>query len=169
MQPENKIVSDLLIVGNGISSQFLSLALLRTFGNNLKINVIDKDTLYNNSDEYVRALSISLSTVNICKALDIWDKVKVYCYPVERIDISSISKSLPNDGYLQFNNRISDQIASYIINEKNLREILDIELENFNNIRVFTEDISEINIDQNHAELSTKNKKFIAKFTLVSG
>ena len=47
MQPENKIVSDLLIVGNGISSQFLSLALLRTFGNNLKINVIDKDTLYN--------------------------------------------------------------------------------------------------------------------------
>ena len=82
MQPENKIVSDLLIVGNGISSQFLSLALLRTFGNNLKINVIDKDTLYNNSDEYVRALSISLSTVNICKALDIWDKVKVYCYPV---------------------------------------------------------------------------------------
>ena len=168
MQPENKIVSDLLIVGNGISSQFLSLALLRTFGNNLKINVIDKDILYNNSDEYVRALSISLSTVNICKALDIWDKVKVYCYPVERIDISSISKSLPNDGYLQFNNRISDQIASYIINEKNLREILDIELENFNNIRVYTEDISEINIDQNHAELSTKNKKFIAKLIIAA-
>ena len=74
MQPENKIVSDLLIVGNGISSQFLSLALLRTFGNNLKINVIDEDTLYNNSDEYVRALSISLLCSCACANCAKWDE-----------------------------------------------------------------------------------------------
>ncbi|MDG2187164.1 MAG: FAD-dependent monooxygenase [Hyphomicrobiales bacterium] len=168
MQHENNIISDLLIVGNGITSQFLSLALLKSLGNNIKINVINRDITENYAEEYVRALSISLSTVNICKALGIWDKVKQYCYPVERIDVSNPSQSGPKKGYLQFDNRINDQLASYIINERKLRDIVAEELSQFNNLTIFNEDIKDISIDQNQAKLFVKNKKFIAKLLIAA-
>lgn len=89
MNKKKSISSDIIVMGNGITSQFFSLVLSKTLGDRIKISQIDKEI---KSQDYVRALSISLSTVNICKALDIWSLIEPYCYPVKKIIVTHKGK-----------------------------------------------------------------------------
>ncbi len=119
MNKKKSISSDIIVMGNGITSQFFSLVLSKTLGDRIKISQIDKKI---KAQDYVRALSISLSTVNICKALDIWNLIEPYCYPVKKIIVTHRNIQKSKGSILEFDNQIDQNIASYIINESDLRK-----------------------------------------------
>lgn len=152
-------------MGNGITSQFFSLVLSKTLGDRIKISQIDKEI---KSQDYVRALSISLSTVNMCKALDIWSLIEPYCYPVKKIIVTHKGKQESKSGILEFNNHIDQNIASYIINESDLRKILSQQIEKYKTIELFETEINSLDINNESALISSNQYDFSSKL-IVAG
>ena len=65
MNQLNNSHSDIIIVGNGITSQFLALKLSKMLGNRIRLTIIDKQKEDNRPSEYVRALSNPLNSLEI--------------------------------------------------------------------------------------------------------
>jgi len=165
MNKKKSISSDIIVMGNGITSQFFSLVLSKTLGDRIKISQIDKEI---KSQDYVRALSISLSTVNMCKALDIWSLIEPYCYPVKKIIVTHKGKQESKSGILEFNNHIDQNIASYIINESDLRKILSQQIEKYKTIELFETEINSLDINNESALISSNQYDFSSKL-IVAG
>ena len=166
MNKKKSISSDIIVMGNGITSQFFSLVLSKTIGERIKISQIDKEI---KSQDYVRALSISLSTVNICKALDIWSLIEPHCYPVKKIIVTHKAIHEESKGsILEFDNHIDHNIASYIINESDLRNILSQQIIKYKNIELFETEINSLEIDNQSATISSDRYDFSSKL-IVAG
>ena len=165
MNKKKSISSDIIVMGNGITSQFFSLVLSKTLGDRIKISQIDKEI---KSQDYVRALSISLSTVNICKALDIWSLIEPYCYPVKKIIVTHKGKQESKSSILEFDNHIDQNIASYIINESDLRKILSQQIEKYKTIELFETEINSLDINNESALISSNQYDFSSKL-IVAG
>jgi 2-octaprenyl-6-methoxyphenol hydroxylase len=165
MNKKKSISSDIIVMGNGITSQFFSLALSKTVGERIKISQIDKKI---KAQDYVRALSISLSTVNICKALDIWSLIEPYCYPVKKIIVTHRNIQKSKGSILEFDNQIDQNIASYIINESDLRNILSQQIVKYKNIELFETEIDSLDIDNQSARISSDRYDFSSKL-IVAG
>ena len=165
MNKKKSISSDIIVMGNGITSQFFSLVLSKTLGDRIKISQIDKEI---KSQDYVRALSISLSTVNICKALDIWSLIEPYCYPVKKIIVTHKGKQESKSSILKFDNHIDQNIASYIINESDLRKILSQQIEKYKTIELFETEINSLDINNESASISSNQYDFTSKL-IVAG
>tara|TARA_E500000081_G_scaffold151144_1_gene180927 strand:- start:1093 stop:2316 length:1224 start_codon:yes stop_codon:yes gene_type:complete len=165
MNKKKSISSDIIVMGNGITSQFFSLVLSKTLGDRIKISQIDKEI---KSQDYVRALSISLSTVNMCKALDIWSLIEPYCYPVKKIIVTHKGKQESKSGILEFDNHIDQNIASYIINESDLRKILSQQIEKYKTIELFETEINSLDINNESALISSNQYDFSSKL-IVAG
>jgi len=165
MNKKKSISSDIIVMGNGITSQFFSLVLSKTLGDRIKISQIDKEI---KSQDYVRALSISLSTVNMCKALDIWSLIEPYCYPVKKIIVTHKGKQESKSSILEFDNHIDQNIASYIINESDLRKILSQQIEKYKTIELFETEINSLDINNESALISSNQYDFSSKL-IVAG
>ena len=146
MNQLNNNHSDIIIVGNGITSQFLALKLSKMLGNRIRLTIIDKQKEDNPSSEYVRALSISLSTVNLCKSLGIWELVKSKAHPINKIVISHSISDEKKTSFLNLDNRVNEEVASYVINETALREIIFQETSKLSNINLMHNNISEVKL-----------------------
>tara|TARA_Y100000590_G_scaffold452259_1_gene595018 strand:+ start:3804 stop:5036 length:1233 start_codon:yes stop_codon:yes gene_type:complete len=168
MQNTNKIFSDIIIAGNGLTSQILSLALINTLGENITINAIDRKEGERDFPNYVRSISLSLSSVNILKAIGIWDKISPKCFPVERIRVTHQSNNQTDKGYLEFDSRIDDQIISYILDEFDLRKLLSQELKKKKNYNLIYDTINSIKYIDNYAILRTDNNTFNAKLLIAA-
>lgn len=165
MNKKKSISSDIIVMGNGITSQFFSLVLSKTLGDRIKISQIDKEI---KSHDYVRALSISLSTVNICKALDVWNLIEPYCYPVKKIIVTHKGKHESKGSILEFDNHIDQNIASYIINESDLRKTLSKQIKKYKNIELFETEINSLDINNQIATISSDQYDFLSKL-IVAG
>ena len=89
--------SDIIIVGNGITSQIFALRLSKILGGRIRITIIDKERKDPGHKEYVRALSLSLSTINLCKSLGVWKSIEPQTHPVSRIFISHSASKKENE------------------------------------------------------------------------
>ena len=165
MNKKRSVLSDIIVMGNGITSQFFSLILSKTLGDRIKISQIDKEI---KSQDYVRALSISLSTVNMCRALDIWNLIEPYCYPVKKIMVAHKGNHKSQGSTLEFDNQINQNIASYIINESDLRKILSQQIVKYKNIELFETEINSLNINNESAIISSDRYDFSSKL-IVAG
>ena len=160
--------SDIIIVGNGITSQFLALKLLDTLGDRIKLTIIDKKTKGSLNSKHARSLSISLSTVNLCKSLGIWELVEPYAHPIDKIIISRSEFGGETESTLNLHNRVNDEIASYIVDESKLRGIISKEISNFSNIDILHANLNKINLANNQVIINLDGQILTTKL-LVAG
>ncbi len=160
--------SDIIIVGNGITSQFLALKLLDTLGDRIKLTIIDKKTKSSLNSKHARSLSISLSTVNLCKSLGIWELVEPYAHPIDKIIISRSEFGGETESTLNLHNRVNDEIASYIVDESKLRGIISKEISNFSNIDILHANLNKINLANNQVIINLDGQILTTKL-LVAG
>ena len=168
MNQLNNSHSDIIIVGNGITSQFLALKLSKMLGNRIRLTIIDKQKEDNRSSEYVRALSISLSTVNLCKSLGIWELVKPKAHPIHKIVISHSISDEKTTSFLNLDNRVNEEVASYIIDEAALREIIFQETSKLSNINLMHANISEVKLGSDQISVKVNDQILTSKL-LVAG
>ncbi|GIS07766.1 MAG: hypothetical protein CM15mP111_3810 [Hyphomicrobiales bacterium] len=61
MKQQKPSHSDVIIVGNGITSQFFALRLSKILGGRIRIIIIDKERKDSDLKEYVRSLLITIN------------------------------------------------------------------------------------------------------------
>ena len=168
MKQLNTSHSDLIIVGNGITSQFLALRLSKILGTRIRITIIDKEKRNTDLKEYVRALSLSLSTVNLCKSLDIWKLIEPHTHPIYKIFISHAASDEEKRSFLNLDNRVYDEVASYIIDEKVLRKIVSDETAKLSNIDLICANVGDIQLGANLVNVRVQDQKLTSKLLVAA-
>ena len=167
MKQLNTVYSDIIIVGNGITSQFLALRLSKILGNRLAITIIDKEKNDSRTSEYVRSLSVSLSTVNLCKSMGIWELIEPHTHPIRKIIISHSVSDEEKRGFLNLDNRVNDEVASYIIDERVLRKVISEETAKFNNINLIHTNINDINLGDDLISIKAQDQILTSKLVVA--
>mgnify|MGYP001246569677 CR=1 FL=1 len=167
MKQLNTVYSDIIIVGNGITSQFLALRLSKILGNRLAITIIDKEKNDSRTSEYVRSLSVSLSTVNLCKSMGIWELIEPHTHPIRKIIISHSVSDEEKRSFLNLDNRVNDEVASYIIDERVLRKVISEETAKFNNINLIHTNIDDINLGDDLISIKAQDQILTSKLVVA--
>ena len=168
MKQQKPSHSDIIIVGNGITSQFFALRLSKILGGRIRIIIIDKERKDSDLKEYVRALSLSLSTINLCKSLGIWKLIEPHTHPVSKIFISHSASNIEKQSFLNLDNRVNDEVASYIIDEKVLRKLVSEETAKLSNIDIIYANIGDIKLETDQVNLKVQNQILTSKLLVAA-
>ena len=168
MKQQNTSHSDVIIVGNGITSQFFALRLSKILGRRIRIKIIDKERKDADRIKYVRALSISLSTVNLCKSLGIWTLIEPHTHPIYKIFISHSESYEEKPSFLNLDNRVNDEVASYIIDEKVLRDIVSAETAKLSNIDLIYADVDDIKLETDLVSVKVQDQILTSKLLVAA-
>ena len=160
--------SDIIIVGNGITAQFFALRLSKILGGRIRITIIDKERKDSGLKEYVRALSLSLSTINLCKSLGVWKSIEPQTHPVSRIFISHSASNKEKRSFLNLDNRVNDEVASYIIDEKVFRKIVSEQTAKLSNIDVIYANIGDIKFETDQVSVKVQNQILTSKLLVAA-
>ena len=91
---------NIVIKGDGIVSLLFALSLHSAVDDSVKILIIkNKEYSRFNNKRNVRTNSISLSTVNMLRALGFWETIVKHTQSINKIIISSINIDNINSGY----------------------------------------------------------------------
>ncbi|MFQ3361767.1 MAG: FAD-dependent monooxygenase [Alphaproteobacteria bacterium] len=148
--------SDIIVKGDGIVSLLFALSLQSGLGDSFSILIItNKEFSTFNDKKNVRTISISLSTVNMLRALGIWESLVDHTQCINEIIVSSVNRDNINSGYLNFNSNVSGEAASYTIEEHILRDKLLSIIGAKRNIRFINTEVDSILHKKNTIQIIT--------------
>ena len=160
---------DVVVKGDGIVSLVFALSLQIALGDNFTILIIrNKEFSKSNIKRNVRTISISLSTVNILRALGLWKTLSSYTQSISKIVISSINRDNINGGYLKFNSNISGEAASYTIEEHIFRDELLKIIGTRKNISFINADVGSVLHKRNTIQMITEDGSIYETKLLVA-
>lgn len=146
---------DIIIVGGGLIGLCLSYFLGKL---GLSVSILDKDEITEPSiiRKDFRTTAISEGTKIIFDTFGIWRKIKKNAEPIKHIRIFDRN----NTNHISFTNPIKNNFLGYIVENNFLKKIIISELISNKKINLLEKSqITNIQISDNLATISTKNKK----------
>ncbi|RTL73217.1 MAG: ubiquinone biosynthesis protein UbiH [Hyphomicrobiales bacterium] len=117
--------ADILIAGGGSIGLSLAAAFADALGPDARIVIVDKESAQPAQGDDPRAYAIAAASQRLVASLEAWDDVAAHAEPVTSIDISDSSLG---DAFrprlLGYDNRVDDEVATYIVSEQALRGAL---------------------------------------------
>ena len=160
---------NIVIKGDGIVSLLFALSLQSAVDDSFKILIIkNKEFSRFNNKRNVRTISISLSTVNMLRALGFWETIVKHTQSINKIIISSINIDNINSGYLNFNSNLDGEAASYTIEEHIFREELLKNIDTKKNIYFINAEIQSIIHKKNTIQIITVQSSIFETKLLVA-
>lgn len=158
---------DILISGGGISGLSTALALHATFGDALKIGVIDPT--FGAREPNVRTSALAAGSVNLLDAIGIWDCVSGRAGAMRRLKITDSHR---NDAirplYLQFDESLENGAPfSYMVRNRDVLEALEEKI-SLTSINIHQGAVKRLILSSRFAEIRLADGK-ILKSRLVIG
>ena len=158
-----EILSDIIVVGGGMTGLLSALAVSETQKN---IVLIDKNPLNKRSlkSQDQRTTAISEGSKNFLETINLWEKIKNKAENIKMIDVYNRNKL----SKINFYNSDEKNLGYVVQNEIIKREILKI-LKNKKNIKLIQdEEINEITFNQDEIIAKTNKQQIKAKLVLAA-
>ncbi len=144
-----EIYSNINIIGGGLIGTVAAYSLSKL---GFRITILEKKPCYNKKkDKDHRTTAISEGTKNFLDTIDLWQKIKPFAQPIEKIRV--IDRKLSNQ--LEFDNRRRTSNLGYIIENKKLLDTIYFQLSKMKNVNILNNVIIN-NFKDNKENIVTK-------------
>jgi len=119
-----QITSSVLIIGGGLNGYLLACALTKA---NLSVTLVEEKPLGKRLKTFDgRAYAISFSSLNVLKALNLWNKIKENAQEINKMLISkSDEERLPSSASLEFDKSDLDgECIAFMVEDRHMKSVL---------------------------------------------
>ena len=94
--------------------------------------------------------------------------IEPHTHPVSKIFISHSASNIEKQSFLNLDNRVNDEVASYIIDEKVLRKLVSEETAKLSNINIIYANIGDIKLETDQVNLKVQNQILTSKLLVAA-